>query len=215
MKGRHIRYSEAELVFIEQLSTATRRELHKAFCAWTGREDVSIEDLKSLCHRKGWKTGRTGFFKKGQTPPNKGKKMPYHPNSARTQFKKGQIPHTFRGEGHERIDSKDGYVIMIVAEKNPHTGAATRQVHKHRWLWEQANGPVPKDMRLKCLDGDKMNTDPSNWEAIPTAMAPRLNGRFGRGYDEAPAELKPLIMASAKLEHAIREKKKQQDSERG
>ena len=54
----------------------------------------------------------------------------------------------------------------------------------------------------------KTNTDPSNWEAIPAALAPRLNGRFGRGYDHAPAELKPTIMLTAKLEHAAREAKK-------
>jgi hypothetical protein len=39
-------------------------------------------------------------------------------------------------------------------------------------------------------------------------MAPRLNGRFGRGYDAAPAELKPIILATAKLEHAAREARK-------
>ncbi len=204
MKGRQIPYSEAELLFIEKLSKMPRRELHQAFCDWTRRTDVSIDAIKHLCHRKGWMTGRTGCYVPGQTPSNKGKKMPYNPNTARTQFKPRQLPHNYRGPGHERLDDRDGYVVLIVAETNPHTGAATRPVHKHRWLWEQLNGPVPSGMRLKCLDGDKMNTDPSNWEAIPTAMAPRLNGRFGRGYDDAPAELKPVIMATAKLEHAIR-----------
>ncbi|UFF43090.1 HNH endonuclease [Pseudosulfitobacter pseudonitzschiae] len=96
---------------------------------------------------------------------------------------------------------------MIVAETNPWTGAKTRPVHKHRWLWEQQNGPVPKGMVLKCLDGDKTNTDPSNWEPIPQALLPRLNGRFGRGYDAAPAEIKPTLLATAKLEHAVRLKR--------
>ena len=147
-------------------------------------------------------------FRLKKAAHNKGKKMPFNPNSARTQFKKGQRPHTWRGAGHERVDKKDGYVIMIVDEPNPHTGASTRPVLKHRYLWEKLNGPVPEGHRLKCLDGDKTNTDPSNWEAIPAAMAPRLNGRHGRGYDDAPAELKPTIMLTAKLEHAAREAKK-------
>ncbi len=204
MKGRCIEYTEAELIFIETLQRLPRRMVHRAFVDWSGRKDVSLANIKSLCKRKGWMTGRTGCFEPGQVPMNKGKKMPFNENSAKTQFKKGQVSHTYRGPGHERIDSKDGYVILIVDEPNPWTGAATRPVHKHKWLWEQKNGPVPDGMALKCLDGDKTNTDPSNWEAIPRAMLPRLNGRFGRGYDEAPAEIKPTIMATAKLEHAVR-----------
>jgi hypothetical protein len=43
---------------------------------------------------------------------------------------------------------------------------------------------------------------------VPRALLPRLNGRFGRGYDEAPEELKPTIMAVAKLEHSVRERRK-------
>jgi hypothetical protein len=65
--------------------------------------------------------------------------------------------------------------------------------------------PIPKGHRLKCLDGNKLNADLSNWELVPVGLLPRLNGRFGRGYDEAPAELKPAIMAVAKLEHRVRE----------
>ena len=144
-------------------------------------------------------------------PANKGKpcepgKGGRHPNARKTQFKHGSRPHTWRGPGHESVDD-EGYVWLIVAETNPHTGADTRRVMKHRWLWEQANGPVPEGMVLKCLDGDKQNTDPANWELIPRAMLPRLNGRFGRDYDKAPAELKPVLMTVAKLEHAARSRR--------
>ena len=208
MKGRVIEYSDAELFWIQDNSKRPRREAHTEFVELWNRPDVSLSNFNALCKRNGWMTGRTGCFAKGQAAHNKGKKMPFNPNSARTQFKKGQRPHTWRGAGHERVDKKDGYVIMIVDEPNPHTGASTRPVLKHRYLWEKLNGPVPEGHRLKCLDGDKTNTDPSNWEAIPAALAPRLNGRFGRGYDNAPAELKPTIMLTAKLEHAAREAKK-------
>ena len=140
-------------------------------------------------------------------PANKGRKMPFHPNSARTRFRKGQLPHNTKWLGHERVN-RDGYVEISVAEKNPHTGYERRYVHKHRHLWEQANGPVPEGMALKCLDGDKLNTDPSNWEAVPRGLLPRLNGRGGIAYDEAEPELKPTIMAMAKLKHRARQKAK-------
>jgi len=206
MKGRQIIYSRAELAFIEARCTQNRREMHAKFVRKFSRSDVSLVHINSLCNRKGWLTGRTGRLEKGNEPPNKGKKMPYHPNSARTRFKKGNKPHNTNYLGHERI-SKDGYVEISVDEINPHTGFERRYVLKHRWLWEQANGAVPAGMCLKCK-GDQLNTDPTNWELVPRALLPRLNGRFGRGYDEAPNALKPAIMAVAKIEHQIREKRK-------
>ena len=210
MKGRWVTYSDRELAWIKACADLPRAELHQLFVQIFNRPEITIDNLKSLCQRKGWKTGRTGCFAKGQTPVNKGKPMPYHPNSAATRFKKGRLPHNTNHIGHERL-SKDGYVEISVAEVNPHTGADRRYVHKHRLLWEQANGKIPEGHRLKCLDGNKQNTDPSNWEALPMALAPRLNGRFGRGYDTAPPELKPTILAIAKLEHAARIKRKGPD----
>jgi hypothetical protein len=131
--------------------------------------------------------------------------MPFNPNSAATQFKSGQLPHNYKGAGHEMICPKDGYVYMIVAEKNPHTGADTRRVLKHKWLWEKENGPLPEDHCLKCIDSDKTNTDPTNWMSIPRALLPLLNGRWSNlRYDDAEPEIKPYIMAAAKLRRAAK-----------
>lgn len=203
MKGTPIEWSAAELEWIEARKEMPRPAMLAAFRDRFGREDVTGPNLIALCKRRGWLTGRTGRFVPGQVAINKGKLMPYHPNSARTRFRKGGLPHNTKHLGHERV-SRDGYVEVSVAETNPHTGYERRYVLKHRHLWEKANGPVPDGMALKCLDGDKLNTDPANWEAVPRAMLPRLNGRFGRDYDAAPAELKPTIMAVAKLEHRVR-----------
>jgi HNH endonuclease len=208
MKGRWVNYFREELAWIEANCVLPRKARYAEFCALFGRTDVSEANLNALCKRNRWLTGRTGRIEAGNASWNKGKKMPFSSNSAATQFKKGQLPHTYRGAGHEMVDPKDGYVWLIVDARNPHTGAATNRVMKHRWLWEQVNGPVPEGMRLKSLDGDRANTDPSNWVAIPDALGPRLNGRFGRGYDTAPAELKPTIMAVAKLEHKARQLKR-------
>lgn len=213
MRGRRLVYSPAEMAWLEANRMMVISDYHQAFVVAFGRPDVSAQNLQALRKRAGWKTGRTGRFEKGHAPCNKGKTCRpgeggRHPNARRTQFKSGGLPHNTKGPGHERIDSKDGYVILIVAETNPWTGAKTRPVHKHRWLWEQENGPLPDGHVLKCLDGNKTNTAPSNWESIPREMLPRLNGRFGRKYDEAPPELKPTIMAVAKLEHRARERRR-------
>lgn len=210
MKGRNIPYSTSEMAWLEANHTMVIGDYHRAFCKTFRRVDVSKVNLHSLRKRKGWKTGRTGCFEKGAAPHNKGKPCApgtggRHPNARKTQFSKGHLPHNTNYLGHERV-SKDGYVEISVDETNPHTGFERRYVLKHRWLWEEVNGPVPEGFALKCK-GDRLNADPSNWKLVPRALLPRLNGRFGRGYDDAPAELKPTIMAVAELEHIARERK--------
>ena len=180
-------------------------EYQRAFNAKFGR-DISKINLNALRKRKGWKTGRTGQFKKGLVPHNKGKPFlvaATHPNCRKTQFKKGGLPHNTNYLGHERL-AKGGYVEISIAEANPHTGFERRYVLKHRWLWEQANGPVPEGMFLKCLDGNRTNTDPSNWELLPRAVLPYLNGHRGLDYDAAEPEVKPAILTVAKVRHAVR-----------
>lgn len=214
-KGRRLRYSDDEITWLAANQHLSLADCHETFCRTFDRTDVSLSQIHSLRKREGFKTGRTGQFAKGSVPPNKGKpcppgKMGNHPNARRTQFRKGDVPHTFKGAGHEYIENQDGYVVLIIDEVNPWTGASTRPVFKHRWLWEQVNGPIPPDHVLKCLDGNKTNCDPSNWELIPRGVLPLLSARFGMHFDDAEPELKPTIMALAKLKHAVRTRRRDQ-----
>lgn len=208
MKGHPIRYSAEEMAWLEENRLLVISDYARLF-AERFRRAVDAKNLHALRKRKGWKTGRTGCFAKGQEPHNKGKPHPTRGRSAATQFKKGNLPHNTHYLGHERV-SKDGYVEISIDETNPHTGFERRYVLKHKWLWEKANGPVPVGHALKCLDGNKQNTEPSNWEPIPRALLPRLAGgnRYRRclPFDGAEPELKPALLTIAKIEHAIREK---------
>lgn len=208
--GRHLKFSAAEIEWLRANRTMPIGEYRQMFCAAFGRNDVSKRMLHALRKRKGWKTGRTGQFVKGAAPLNKGKKCPpgkggRHPNARRTQFKRGQLPHNTHYLGHERV-SKGGYIEISVAETDPHTGFERRYVLKHRWLWEKEHGSVPDGMVLKCKV-DRLNTEPSNWFLLPRAVLPRLNGgphKKKLAYDDAPAEIRPTILAVALLGHRIR-----------
>jgi hypothetical protein len=204
MKGRYIRYSENQLAWIRRHRRLPRHDLHVAFVKKFRRRDVSLENLKALCTRKGWRTGRDGRLRRGNVPHNKGKKMPYNANSARTRFKTGnrtgRANHVYKPIGTIR-SSKEGYL-----ERKIHDGLPMQSRWRavHLLNWEEKHGPVPKGMCLKCK-GERTDTDPSNWELIPRALLPRLAGRWTPAYDGAPDELKPTIMAVAKLEHRLRE----------
>jgi hypothetical protein len=205
MKRRPITYTAAELAWIKAHCTDDRREAHEKFCREFARANVSIDNFNALCKRNGWLTGRTGHYAKGSVPQNKGKKMPYNANSARTQFKKGQRPHNTKYAGHE-YQHEDGYIYISINETNPHTGFERRYVLKHKYLWQKKNGPVPEGMCLKCLDGDRTNCDPSNWELIPRGALPLINGRWEPGYDDAEPEVRPAVLTLAKLKHVRKTK---------
>lgn len=208
MKGKWISYSAEERAWLQENCTLPVTAYHAAFCERFGRTDVAATNLHAFRKRHGWSTGRTGRFEKGQVPANKGKAMPYHPNSAATRFKPGsrtgRANELYKPIGTERV-SKDGY-----RERKVHDGLPmqSRWQLVQRIEWEAVHGPVPECHALKCLDGNKLNTDPSNWEAVPRGVLARLNGgRHKRrlAYDQAEPEVKPIVMAIAKLEHAAHE----------
>ena len=205
MKGRQIIYSPSELHWIEARKTEPRRALHAAFVAEWGREDVSFDNFKALCTRKGWKTGRTGCFPKGSIPPNKGRKGVCAPGSEKGWFKKGSLSgraaKVAKPIGTERV-AKGGYLQRKVNNDMPFQ---RRWKMVHILNWEAVNGPMPDGHALKCRDGNRQNTAADNWELVPRAILPRLAGaKKGISYDHAAPELRPSLMATARLEHAIR-----------
>ena len=129
-------------------------------------------------------------FKKGQTAWNKG--IPGSiPNNV-TSFKKGNLPHNTRNEGDTRLD-KEGYVLIKVAHR--------KWIRKHRLIWEQANGEIPKGYVLRIKDGNKENYDLENMQLITMAENMKLNH-----IHEYPTELKQTIKLLNKLKKKINEK---------
>lgn len=214
MRGRAIPYTADELAWLEANRLMVISDYGHAFREQFGRSDVSDVNLHSLRKRNGWSTGRTGQFVKGQESHNKGKRCPEgkggrHPNARRTQFVKGErrgvAVKLYKPIGTERL-SKDGY-----RERKIHDGMPLQSRWRavHLVEWEAVNGPIPKGHALKCLDGNRQNCDPSNWECVPRAILPRLAGKIGRykrtlAYDDASPEVRPALLTIAKLAHKAR-----------
>ena len=65
--------------------------------------------------------------------------------------------------------TKDGYIVVQVAEPNKHTGYHNSYQLKHRWIWEQANGPIPENHIISFKNGDKTDCRIDNLELITMA----------------------------------------------
>ena len=127
--------------------------------------ELVVTQISRAIKTNGFKTGFTGQFEKGGVPYNKGKKGLTTANV--TSFKKGQRPATYRPVGSERVN-RDGYTEVKVADPNVWK-------LKHRWVWEQHNGPVPKGYALIFADGDKSNIAVDNLIMVSRAQLVRLN----------------------------------------
>jgi mRNA-degrading endonuclease RelE of RelBE toxin-antitoxin system len=133
-------------------------------------------------------------FKKGQIPINKGVKISpeLYEKLSKTMWKKGNEPCNTKYDGHIRI-SKEGYKEIRIRKG------------KYRLLhiveWEKVNGPLPKGHCLRNRNGNKLNTDPDNWELITRSENMKLNTihRF-------PDSIKSTIKLLSKLKHQINEK---------
>lgn len=87
----------------------------------------------------------------------------------------------------------DGYVMTRVIEN----GKAVWRL-AHRVEWEMAHGPIPKGMRLACL-GERTDIRPDNWRLITHSAATLAAIHSPVKLAEAPAELKPAIIAIAEI----------------
>lgn len=170
------------------------KDLTAAFNAKYGQSRTD-DAIKGILFREGIRCGRTGHFEKGAAVWNKGKKGYMGANV--TSFKSGNVPPNRKSLWTERIDSKDGFILIKVPERNPHTGCSTRYKHKHVWVWEQANGPVPKGYAVVFKDSNKLNCELDNLMLLTRSELLSINLH---GYKDMPEVLKPAVMTIAKIE---------------
>lgn len=163
------KYTNAEKTFMEQYVPGhSYREIQKAFIEKFGW-DITIDKIKSYIGNNHLNTGRKGYFEKGHVPHNKGMKMPaeVYEKAKNTMFKKGHVPSNHRPVGSERIN-RDGYIEIKI--KEPKTWAL-----KHRVVWQQAHGEIPKDSIIIFKDGDKQNVALDNLILIKKSVNAVLN----------------------------------------
>lgn len=130
---------------------------------------------------------RKHWIKKGTPPPNKGKKQKEYMSkeaierTKATRFQKGSIPPNAVPIGYERVD-KEGYIYIKVEGKR-------KLVLKHRYVWEQHFGPIPKGNNIQFKDGNRQNCDIENLYIISRSNQLKLENSVYARYPEDVVKL--------------------------
>jgi len=154
-----IKFTEEQKHFIyENYKGIGNKELTEMFNRKFGTSlDKQIKNFKK---NHNLDSGLTGRYEKGNVPYNKGKKWDEYmtkeaqEKSKRTTFKKENIPHNYRPVGSERINA-DGYIEVKIADPN-------KWEMKHRVIYEEYYGTIPKGYNVMFADGNKLNLEIDN-----------------------------------------------------
>jgi hypothetical protein len=133
--------------------------------------NYTFGQIKSYYKNNKINSGLDGQFKTGDTPVNKGTKGLYNVGGNKTSFKPGQSPLNYKPVGYERVD-REGYVLVKVQDDGPWH---KRWRHKHKVVWEQAYGPIPKGHVVLFADQNRENIDLDNLILIPKSTLSTLN----------------------------------------
>lgn len=138
-------------------------------------------------------------FPKGHTPANKGKRVSpeTYAKCQPTMFKKGHTPVNHREVGSERINV-DGYIEIKVAEPN-------RWRLKHRIIWEQVNGEIPKGYNVQFKNHNPQDCRIENLYLISKADQIAKENSYLAKY---PKEIQELIHLKGVVNRAIHKAEK-------
>ena len=148
-------YSEEKIKFLkENVKGISLQELTNRFNT-EFKSNLSKEVISKMKRKLNLTSGIDTKFKKGQTSWNKGKKMrpETYEKCKKTMFQKGNSVNE-RPIGDERVDV-DGYTYIKVEQPN-------KWKLKHRVLYEEKYGTIPKGYNLIFADGNKQNLDLDN-----------------------------------------------------
>ena len=161
--------------------------------------DLGIESSREKIQRAGYEASKSpasiaARFQNGSVPLNKGKKVSpeIYAKMQPTMFKIGQTPANHRDVGSERVNV-DGYIEIKVAEPN-------RWRLKHRVIWEQVNGAIPKGYNVQFKNHNRQDCRIENLYLISKAEQMAKENSFWAKY---PKEIQEIIHLKGVVNRAI------------
>jgi hypothetical protein len=183
-------YSDTDIKEICRILGRSDKSIYtQAYLLGLKRSEEYIKMLLQIEAKRLREVGNQSRFQPGHKTWNKGSKGYMGANS--TSFKKGSKPHNTKEIGSTRIDGKDMFLLVKVADK--------KWIRKEILIWEEVHGKIPKGIILRVKDPRQDKYDINNLMLISKEEHMKLNTvhRF-------PEELKKTIRALTKLKKTIR-----------
>lgn len=171
--ARHKYTEEQDQFLIDNVKGITLNELRRRF---NEKFNLSLSE-PAISNRKVKLNIQSGIvggqFEKGHIPFNRDKKWDDYmskekqENCRKTTFKKGNVPGNHREVGSERINV-EGYIEVKIAEPS-------KWDYKHRIVYEEAYGKIPKGCKIIFADSNKLNCNLDNLLLVTCSELARLN----------------------------------------
>ena len=219
-RGVGKKYTDEQLGWLEdRVPIMPRSEVVALFEAEWGQK-ITAAAINGLSHKYGWQGApNTGCFVSGD--PRSGIHTPEQREAfleagKKTRFQKGHRRSVIWPMYSERVrlegSSKTPTVFIKVPGPSPFASQKatgwnqeSHWVHKRRWVWERANGPIPEGHVVLHLDGDPMNCELGNLDCVPRGVLAIMN-RHGPEY--SGTETNPARVRLAQLKHQISERER-------
>lgn len=190
-------YSDTDINEICRILERSSSSIYsQAYLLGLKRSEEYMKMLLQIEAKRLRELGKETRYQSGHTTWNKGAKGYIGAN--KTSFKKGNKPHNTREVGSTRIDGKDKFLLVKVADKV--------WIRKEILIWEEANGPIPKGCVLRVKDPRKNKYDINNLMLISRGQNMKLNTMH-----RYPEELKKTMRALQKLKRTIKKNGKKQN----
>lgn len=181
----------------EQLGVSLSAVYNRASTLGLEKSEAFKASPESCRLRRGDEVGKAFRFKKGQVPPNKGVKGISYPGMAATQFVKGEKPANYKPVGSTRICSKDGYVLIKIAE------GMFQWKHLHRIVWERMNGPIPKGFLVSFID-----RSPLNWKITNLTLITKKQNALRNSVHNYGKDIAQLYILKSQITRQINKRKR-------
>ena len=182
-------YSDSNIYELMQMLNKTSGAIYNQAYLNKLKKSPEYEEKRRLQDIKNISKNTSSRFQKGNKPWNKGVKGFMGANA--TSFKKGNKPHNTRKVGDTRIDGKDMFLLIKVADK--------QWIRKEILIWESVHGKIPKGHIVRVKNPFLDKYDINNLMLITHAENMLLNT-----IHRHPKELQQAIRTLKKLKKAIK-----------